>query len=66
MCGYTRLDSIRNQVTGERVRVAPIEDKMSETRLRWYSHVKRISENALVRSCKMLNLRSVEDVEDNQ
>ena len=33
MFGYTRLDRIRNVVIRKKVRVAPIEEKTSETRL---------------------------------
>jgi len=29
---------------------------MGETRLRWFDHVKRMSENAPVRRCEMINL----------
>jgi len=34
MCGYTKLDRIRNVVIREKIGVAPIEDKMRESRLR--------------------------------
>jgi len=34
MCGYTRLNRIRNVVISERVGVAPLEDKLRKTRLR--------------------------------
>ena len=57
MCGHTRLDRIRNVVIREKVRVAPIEKKMRETRLRWFGHVKRRSVNATMRSCEMMDLR---------
>jgi len=36
------------------VKVVPIEDKMRETRLRWFDHVKR-SVDASVRSCERIN-----------
>jgi len=42
MCGHTRLDKIKNVVIRERVGVAPLEDKLRETRLRWFGHVKRM------------------------
>jgi len=32
MCGYTRLDRIRNEAIRDLVKVAPIGDKMRETR----------------------------------
>ena len=41
MCGYTRMDRISNGVIRHLVKVAPIKDKMRETRLRWFGHVKR-------------------------
>ena len=34
LCGYTRLDKIRNEVIRDLVKVAPIEDKLRESRLR--------------------------------
>jgi len=52
--GYTRLDRIRNVVIRERVGVAPLEDKLRETRLRWFRHVKRRSVSAPVRSSKVI------------
>ena len=55
MCGHTRLDRIRNEVT-KKVGVAPIEDKLKETRLRWFGHVKRRSENAPMRRCENIDL----------
>ena len=55
MCGYTRLDRIRNVVIRERVGVAPIEDKLRETRLRWFGHVKRRSVSASLRRCETID-----------
>ena len=54
MCGYTRLDMIRNVVIRERVGTASLEDKLRETRLRWFGHVKSV--NALVRRCEAIDL----------
>jgi len=45
MCGYNKLDRIRNVVIREKVGVAPMEDKMRETRLRWFVHVRRRCSN---------------------
>ena len=39
ICGYMRMDKISNGVIRGLVKVAPIEDKMKETRLRWFGHV---------------------------
>ena len=59
MCGYTRLDRIRNGVIRERVGVAPLEDKLRETRLRWFGHVKRRSVDAPVRRREVIDLRII-------
>ena len=56
MCGYTRIDRIRNGVIRNLIKVAPIEDKMREIRLRWFDHVKRRSVDAPVRRCEMINI----------
>ena len=55
LCGYTRLDKIRNEVIRDLVRVATIEDKMRESRLRWFDHVKR-SVDAPVWRCETINI----------
>ena len=56
MCGYTRLDRIRNRAIRNLVEVAPIEDKMREIRLRWFGHVKRRSGYASMRRCERINI----------
>ena len=56
MCGYTRMDRISNGVIRDLVKVGPIEDKLREIRLRWFGHVKRRSEDALVRRCESINI----------
>jgi len=53
MCGFTRLDGIRNGVIRSLAEVAPIEEKMRESRLRWFGHVKRRSVAAPVRRYEM-------------
>ncbi|KAL6521744.1 hypothetical protein OROGR_018313 [Orobanche gracilis] len=50
MCGHTKKDRLRNEVIREKVRVASIEDKMMENRLRWFGHVSRRPVDAPVRS----------------
>ena len=56
MCGYSRMDRISNGVIRDLVKVAPIEDNMRETRLRWFDHVKRRSVDAPVRRCEMISI----------
>ncbi|KAI0502648.1 hypothetical protein KFK09_017604 [Dendrobium nobile] len=41
MSGFTLRDRIRNEHICEKVGVAPVEDKIRESRLRWFSHIKR-------------------------
>ena len=55
MCGFTRIDRIRNGVIRDLAKVATIEDKMRETKLRWVGHLKR-SVDAQVRKYKMINI----------
>ncbi|XP_070016022.1 uncharacterized protein [Nicotiana sylvestris] len=63
MCGHTRLDRIRNEVIRDKVDVAPIEDKMRKTRLRWVGHVNRRSTNVPVMRCERLTSEVYEEVE---
>ena len=39
VCGHTRRDRVRNETIRERVGVAPIEEKLTQHRLRWFGHV---------------------------
>ena len=50
------MDRIRNMVVRERVGVVPLEDKMRETRLRWFGHIKRRSLSGPVRKCEAIHL----------
>ncbi|XP_070012807.1 uncharacterized protein [Nicotiana sylvestris] len=56
MCGCTRRDKIRNEVIRDKVGVASEEDMMQESRLRWFGHVKRRSDDAPVRRCERLTM----------
>ncbi|KAL6531877.1 hypothetical protein OROMI_028240 [Orobanche minor] len=49
MCGHTKKDRLRNEAIREKVRVASIEDKMMNNRLRWFGHVRRRPVDAPVR-----------------
>jgi len=50
------MDKISNGVIRDLVKVVPIGDKMRETRLRWFGHVKRRSVDAPMRRCDMINI----------
>jgi len=56
MCDFTRLDRVRNVAIRERVGVAPVEEKLRDTRLRWFEHVKRRCVNAPVRRYEKISL----------
>ncbi|KAM3363886.1 hypothetical protein P3S68_018740 [Capsicum galapagoense] len=56
MCGLTRGDKIRNEIISEKIRVASVEDKMREERLRWLGHVMRRDGDAPMRRCERLPL----------
>nr|XP_009774273.1 PREDICTED: uncharacterized protein LOC104224347 [Nicotiana sylvestris] len=54
MRAHIRRDKIMNEIIRDKVRVAPVEDKMRELRLRWFRHVQMRSTNAPVRRCERL------------
>jgi len=56
MCGHSGIDRIRNVVMRNSIEVAHIEDKLRESRLRWYGHVKIRSVDAPVRRCEKINI----------
>jgi len=56
MCGFTRMDRVRNCEIRDLAKVAPIEEKMRESRLRWFGRVKRRSMAAPVRRCELIDL----------
>ena len=49
-CGYRRSDRVRNEPIKDRVGVAPIEEKLTQYRLRWFGHIQRRPPEAPVRS----------------
>ncbi|KAG2633738.1 hypothetical protein PVAP13_2NG246903 [Panicum virgatum] len=49
-CGHTKRDRVRNEVIRDRVGVAPIEEKLTQHRLRWFGHVQRRPPEAPVRN----------------
>ena len=58
MCGFTRLDRIRNCVIKNLAKVALIEEKMRESRLQWLVHVKRRSMATQVRRSELIDFLS--------
>ena len=39
ICGYTRMDQVRNDDIRDRLGVASIEEKLVQHRLRWFGHI---------------------------
>lgn len=54
--GHTRRDRIRHKDILDKVEVAPMVDKMRETRLRWFGHLKRRCTDAPVKRCDRLTM----------
>ncbi|XP_061724459.1 uncharacterized protein LOC133530538 [Cydia pomonella] len=54
--GVTRLDKVRNEYVLGSFKVAPITEKLKESRMRCYGHVLRRDENYIVR--KAMNIPS--------
>ncbi|KAH0461367.1 hypothetical protein IEQ34_008942 [Dendrobium chrysotoxum] len=59
MSGFTLRDRIRNEHIREKVGVAPVEDKIRESRLRWFGHIKRRPSDDPVRKVEVLDLTYV-------
>ena len=49
MCGVTRRDKIRNEHIRGTTRVMQASKKITEKRLKWYGHVRRMKEEHIVR-----------------
>ncbi|XP_063534972.1 uncharacterized protein LOC134744955 [Cydia strobilella] len=47
--GVTRLDRVRNVYVRGSFKVAPIAEKMAESRMRWFGHVMRRNEEYAVK-----------------
>ena len=54
ICGHTRMYRVRNDDIRDRLGVAPIEEKLVQHRLRWFSRVQRRPSEAPVR-CGVLS-----------
>ena len=59
MCDNTMRDKVRNENIRTKIGVAPIEEKMREKRLRWFSHMQRRPTDAPVRRVKRIKLGHV-------
>ena len=57
MRGKTRGDKIRNEQIYKMIEVAPIEEKMRESQLRWFGHIQRRPINAPVRKSDAFHIQ---------
>ncbi|KAI8568266.1 hypothetical protein RHMOL_Rhmol02G0184700 [Rhododendron molle] len=58
MCSKTSRDRIIHETEREMVGVAPIEEKLRENRLRWFGHIYRKPEYAIVKRADRIDLGS--------
>ena len=59
MSGFTLRDNIHNKHICEKIGVAPVEDKIRESRLRWFGHIKHRPSDDPVRRVEVLDLTYV-------
>ncbi|KAI5642476.1 hypothetical protein NE865_05503 [Phthorimaea operculella] len=52
--GVTRLDKVRNEYIRGSFKVAPIADKLKESRLRWFGHIMRRDDDYVVKTAMNL------------
>ena len=60
----TRKDGIQNEGIRLKIRMAPIDEKMRESRLRWFDHMQRREINAPVRKSELIQKKKKEVEED--
>ncbi len=53
--GLTRWDQVANEDVRKRLGVAPIKEKMLESRLRWYGHVVRSAEDSIAKTAMRID-----------
>ena len=59
MSGFTLRDKMRNEYIRERVGVAPVVDKIRESRLRWFGHINRRPVDDPIRRVDALDMTQV-------
>jgi hypothetical protein len=50
ICGHARKDQIKNDDIRDKLRVAPIQEKLVQHRLRWFGHIQRKPPEASIRN----------------
>ena len=50
----TWKDMIQNEEISLKIGVTPIDEKMRDSRWRWFDHIQRIAINALVRKSELI------------
>ena len=51
------MDKVRNEVVRNRLKVAPMPDKLRESRMRWFGHVHRREETHMCRSIQQWEVK---------
>ena len=54
MSENTWKDMIQNEEISLKIGVTPIDEKMRDSRWRWFDHIQRIAINALVRKSELI------------
>lgn len=54
ICGHKLKNRVRSNIIQEKVGAFHLEEKIRESKLRWFKHVCRRLIDALVRACKMI------------
>ena len=60
ICGHTRLDDIMNEIIKVEASLVPIDDKLTEIRIKWFGYIKRRNINVLVHRGERLQLLDYE------
>lgn len=56
--GKTKRDRHQNEEIHSKIRIAPIDEKVQETRLRWFCHVQRRVTNDTIIKSKFIQVKS--------
>jgi hypothetical protein len=65
ICGHTSKDRIRNDDIRDKFMVEPIQEKLIQHRLRWFSHIQQRPSKAPILSDILNHLKTQEEVEVN-
>ena len=64
--GKTQKDMISNEEIRLKIRVAPIDEKMRESCLKWFGHVQKRVINTLMRKSELIQVEKQKKLEEDQ